>query len=340
MCEEFMRTPSLVVALFLVACSAPTPLGDGGADGDVVSAVDVDAAVDTSTDAAPDVVDATAQESGDATPVGCGRCERYSETVFAGRRPTVVNELSGLAASGVHEGVYWAHNDSGDTPRIFAIRANGTVVGEYAITGASANDWEDIAVAPCPEGGGSCIVIGDVGDNPSTRTSVDLYRVREPMTLEMNGNLAATRFRVRYPSGAMNCEAIVVDRADGRTALLIEKATTPMLRVATVDLSAAAGGMAMAVEHAMIPGFADALVTGADMHPCDRSILVRTYASAWELRGPSGATLVELSRAARVEVPSAAEVQGEAIAYVHNGRGYISSSEGTTATIRATQCAP
>lgn len=322
------------------ACAAP-PVDNPDAAPDVASMNDsaIDASVSDG-DAIVDVVDSAVRDSADAAPTGCGRCERYTDTVFAGRRPNVVNELSGLAASGAHPGVYWAHNDSGDTPRIFAIRADGTVVGEYAITGASASDWEDIAVAPCPEGGGSCIVIGDVGDNPSSRTSVDLYRVREPATLEATGSLPAVRFRVQYPSGAMNCEAIVVDRADGRTALLIEKASRPTLRVVTVDLSSATGGAVMAREHPAIRGFADALVTGADMHPCDRSILVRTYASAWELRGPTGATLVELASAARVEVPSAAEVQGEAIAYVHNGRGYISSSEGTTATIRATSCAP
>jgi hypothetical protein len=324
-----MRNGWIVLGVTLSGCVAPAPSADAAARSDVETG-DVRVQPDAQ------VVDA---RDGDAMVMGCGRCARYAEPVFSGRRPNVINELSGLAASAVHPGIYWAHNDSGDSARLFAIGPDGAVVGEYAITGASAADWEDIAVAPCPVGGGSCIVIGDVGDNPSTRTSVDLYRVREPSMLQAMGSLEATRFRVRYPSGAMNCEAIVVDRADGRTALLIEKASSATLRVVTVDVSAAMGGAVMASEHGTIANFNGALVTGADMHPCDRSIIVRTYASAWELRGASGATLVDLSRAMRAEVPAAAEVQGEAIAYVHDGRGYITSSEGTTAVFRATSCA-
>ena len=41
--------------------------------------------------------------------------------VLSNLEGTVLNELSGLAASRIHEGVLWAHNDSGDSARIFAV---------------------------------------------------------------------------------------------------------------------------------------------------------------------------------------------------------------------------
>src|SRR5678816_20005 len=50
--------------------------------------------------------------------------------------------------------------------------------GSVHVTGAEIVNWEDIAVAPCP--GGSCLYIGDIGDNHASRSSIAIYRVPEP----------------------------------------------------------------------------------------------------------------------------------------------------------------
>lgn len=316
--------------------SAPDVAADGASD-DASSATRDDGSADASSEASAPV-DASALTDANDAAVGCGLCEAYGSTMGQGRWRTLdLREVSGIVASQRHPGIYWVHNDSGDTARIFAARVTGEIVGEYAIDGASAVDWEDIAVAPCADGSGSCIVIGDVGDNALARTSVDLYRVREPETLEMAGNLMATRFRVRYPAGAMNCEALVVDRRDGASALLIEKRETGAVRLVRVDLSGA-GGMVMGEEVAMVASFG-ALVTAADMHPCSPTIMVRTYATAWEMRGTSGNSLAEIVAAPRVERLTIAEVQGEAIAYTFDGRGYLTTSEGTATSIAGVFCA-
>lgn len=55
-------------------------------------------------------------------------------------------ELSGLAASRRWPGVYWAHNDSGDGPRLFAFNRRGQVIARIEVEGAEAVDWEDIAL--------------------------------------------------------------------------------------------------------------------------------------------------------------------------------------------------
>jgi hypothetical protein len=190
------RCVAAVLFAALAACSAPmTPVDDVAAlDASAPDAAALpDALADTSASAPDAAVDARAE-------AGCGLCAEYGPIDGQGRwRTTVLREVSGLAASAAHPGIFWAHNDSGDSARLFAVRATGEVVGEYAIDGAAAVDWEDIGVGPCADGGGSCVVIADVGDNPSTRASVDLYRVREPDVLESSGNLQSTRFRVRYP---------------------------------------------------------------------------------------------------------------------------------------------
>ena len=46
-----------------------------------------------------------------------------------------IKEASGIAASRRVDDVWWVHNDSGDTARVFAISTNGQTLGEYALTG-------------------------------------------------------------------------------------------------------------------------------------------------------------------------------------------------------------
>lgn len=339
------RRSSLFALLGLVAaCSAPALDPDAAPDG---MSADSGADAASERDAASPVIDATsasdATTASDADPAvdgraSCASCASYAMVSTLGRlRANALNEVSGIVASVRHPDVFWVHNDSGDRARIFAVRANGTLVGEYAIEGASAVDWEDIAIAPCAgAGGGSCIVVADVGDNPESRSSVDLYRVEEPATLEATGALAATRFRVRYSSGAMNCEGMIVDRRDGASALLIQKRSPGELRLVRVDLRGA-GGEQTGEELGTIPGFGD-LVTAADMHPCERAVLVRTYASVFELRAAPDADLGTILRAPRVERAVRAEVQGEAIAYTRDGRGYVTTSEGTNQALSAVLC--
>jgi hypothetical protein len=325
-----VRCLSLLALVTLSAC-ASTSAVDGQAPLDALATDALqpeDAVVDRVEDARVDPSDAAS---------GCGRCESYGPPRVSGRRPAALDELSGLAASATREGVFFAHNDSGDRPRIFALRVDGALLGEYAIAGAEAVDWEDIAVAPCPDGG-SCIFIADVGDNASQRRAVDIYRVREPSTLSASAPLDATRFRVRYAAGPMNCEAMVVDRRDGASALLIEKSPRRTLRVARVDLASMSGGEVIAEELASIEALGDELVTAASMHPCEPSIVVRTYGAAWEFRGRAGASLDAILRSSRISVSVAAEVQGEAIAYLHDGRGWVTSSEGATALMSVVRC--
>lgn len=115
-------------------------------------------------------------------------------------------EASGVAASRRTRGVFWAHNDSG-APLIVALNQNGKVTGRVRVAGAKVDDWEDIAVGPCPEG--SCIYIADIGDNSGSRDRMTIYRVAEPTPDE-----ATTRtveiFHAAYPDGAHDAEALFV----------------------------------------------------------------------------------------------------------------------------------
>jgi hypothetical protein len=117
-----------------------------------------------------------------------------------------LSEASGVAASPAYAGVLWAHNDSGE-PRIFALNEQGALTGRVRVTGAKVEDWEDIALGPCPQG--SCIYIADVGDNRGNRDHVTVYRVPEPSPHQ--STTAPTEvFRARYADGAHDAESLFV----------------------------------------------------------------------------------------------------------------------------------
>lgn len=70
-----------------------------------------------------------------------------------------IDEASGLAASRVHPGILYTHNDHGDGPHIYVIDSGtGHRVSTITINNAHNSDWEDIAYGVCP--GGYCLYIG------------------------------------------------------------------------------------------------------------------------------------------------------------------------------------
>src|SRR5215207_1575918 len=86
-----------------------------------------------------------------AAPAG-GVCDGFGSPEVAGTvaNPVLV-EISGVAASRAHPGVLWTHNDSGGAPEVYAVAQDGADLGTYAVDGARATDWEDIAVGPGPD---------------------------------------------------------------------------------------------------------------------------------------------------------------------------------------------
>ena len=137
----------------------------------------------------------TADAKKPAAPAICGRLR----TVVTGRLAAPeATEISGLVASTTQPGVLWAHNDSGDRARIFALRSDGSLIASLDVPGAEATDWEDIAVGP-----GGDLLLADIGDNKSVRNAIDIYRVPEPRLADgPTTTAAATRLRLTYPDGA------------------------------------------------------------------------------------------------------------------------------------------
>src|SRR5689334_12693906 len=73
-----------------------------------------------------------------------------------------IKESSGLAASRIHPGVYWTHNDSDDGPYVYAVdSATGKTVARVTLTGiGTPRDVEAISLGPDGQ-----LYVGDIGDN-------------------------------------------------------------------------------------------------------------------------------------------------------------------------------
>src|ERR1700749_2662931 len=46
-----------------------------------------------------------------------------------------MDEISGIAASGINKDIYYIHNDSGDTTRFFAIKPDGSLISTIYFKG-------------------------------------------------------------------------------------------------------------------------------------------------------------------------------------------------------------
>jgi len=263
-------------------------------------------------------------------------CDQYGTPFSAG----IINsgelvEISGIAVSLKNPGVIWAHNDSGDGPVLYAVTTSGDFLGRVRLIGATAVDWEDMALGPCD--GHECIHLGDIGDNDQNRDDAAVYRLIEPeLDPEIPFDDIQTedweRFPFAYPDGPRDAESLVVT-PDGTVAVLTKQL----------------GGTGVYCFPEMTPQvpvtllyFGDlpvSLPTGADAHRNGRRLLVRTYINAREWRVEPGEPFWTILGEHGTNVPAASEPQGEAVAYDPFSGEYFHVSEGLFPDLFRVPCA-
>jgi hypothetical protein len=261
-------------------------------------------------------------------------CDRFGP----GRRVGTVqgdhlDEISGVAASIRWPGVLWVHDDSGGAASVDAIDEAGHRLGTYALTGAEAFDWEDIASAK------GQLYVADIGDNGRQRKDPRVFRVAEPSTRPAGAGGAlgpVDVLHLAYPDGPADAEALLVDPTSGDLYVLTKDiGSSRVLRAPASSLVAGARVPMEEVARFTLPlprstalGLPGILVTGADVAPDGSVVLVRTYRSVLAFARPKGAPLVAAFEHRPCEAPQVEEAQGEAVGFVDGGRGYVTISEG------------
>ncbi len=316
---------ALVLALVLAGCSP-------GVEGLDPHATARPAPVAASTTAAAPSTPPTppATPSTPATPATPG--EPGAPELLGSFDVGLAPEVSGIAASRREPDLLWLVDDATGTSQVIGVRHDGTTAAEVTVDGLDAVNLEDLAAGPCGAGDPSpCLYLADIGDNVAGREAIAIHRIGEPAPGDTTA--VATTARYTYPSGPVDAEALVVG-ADGLPIVLTKEEGTTRVMAATAFADGAlvqTGQMPVPQPSSpLLTGFVGLSVTGADASHDGSRVLLRTYDSVVELTAPSpGAPLSDLAAWTAAELPAAPEGQGEAVAYLPDGRSYVTASEGS-----------
>lgn len=267
-------------------------------------------------------------------------CEDWSPARLGTLEPEELDEASGLAASRLHDGVFFTHNDSGGTPEVFAILTTGELVGRWTVSGVVNRDWEAVATGPCPKSDGACLYIGDTGDNLVVQETVQIVVVREPEELASTKPLDPVAvLDVRYDEGPRDVEAFIVDRAGDvyfieKFGMGIEHGVWRVPSEAFDESEVTAERVATLV----LSSQGDTFVTDADLHPTEPWLLVRTYFGVQLFTGTSTLDMFERESFFIEGGGYGFESQGEAIAWSADGTTFLTTSEGKHAPVSEWSC--
>ncbi|WP_412074933.1 putative Ig domain-containing protein [Streptomyces xanthophaeus] len=132
--------------------------------------------------------------------------------------PAGLAEISGLAMSTRHPGVFYAVNDSGNSNQVFAIDCNGPtgqLKATLTVAGTSNTDWEALALGK-DQAGRPVILVGDVGDNFSGRAELSVHSFPEPETLAGAATVTPVTYRFAYSDGRHDAESLLADPVTGQ----------------------------------------------------------------------------------------------------------------------------
>jgi hypothetical protein len=266
---------------------------------------------------------------------------RWSRPEYAGvLADPELDEVSGLAASRAHPGIYWAQNDSGGGARLVAMAADGARVASYSVSGAENVDWEDIDAFELD--GKRYLMVADTGDNGGIRKLLTLYVIEEPARLRDGDTLKpAWVVNFRWPDGARDCEASAVDAARGEVLLISKKRVPPELF--RVSLRPADGNVQVAELLATLPAIRQpsqselkknpvygryrSQITGADLSPNGRVLAVLNYHSIHLYVRDTGEEWSAAMKQPPGELTFPWLPQAEAIAFSPDGRSLLIGGE-------------
>ncbi len=282
---------------------------------------------------------------------GCNQPSELPTTQVAGLMIDAdLDEVSGIAASRVEDGVLWAIDDSGKPANLYAISHRGNRLGTFKIDGIEKTDWEDIASFELD--GKPYLLIADTGDNGGIRKTLSLHVIAEPQDVEAGGTLKpAWSIRFRWPDGARDCEAVAVDAERNEILLITKKRQPPQLytlplqpnvkgkspKTLTARLAGTLAGVpqAKADERRDNPAMARlrSQVTAAGINPQRDAIAVLTYANLLVYpRAPDDSWAQAVARPPLV-VRMTLLPQPEAVTFSRGGLGIYATGEFSPAPI-------
>ncbi|MGY8768358.1 MAG: hypothetical protein ACKVH8_08020 [Pirellulales bacterium] len=149
-----------------------------------------------------------------------------------------INENSGIAISRKNSNTMYAIEDGGSHAGFWALTIDGQHLGKYVFQDGTNRDTEDISIGPGPIAGKDYIYVGDIGDNAAKRSSLQLYRVAEPVihadvqaNTPVDQNIDYEKITLKYPDGARDSEAFFIDPITGDFFLISKRDGNNALRL-------------------------------------------------------------------------------------------------------------
>lgn len=248
-----------------------------------------------------------------------------------------ITESSGIAASRCQANVLWTHNDSGDDAFIFAIDGSGKSVGTWKLPNARNIDWEDIAAYK--DMTGKCFLyIGEIGDNKTKRHDHAVYRVQEPVVTA--GDAGSNRkaplitanaeiIRFSYPDYDQDAETIMVHPKTGDIYVVTKRVSGPA-GVYRIKPEFDRGGIQKVtyVAEIAVPAVPNGFLTGGDISPDGRRVVICDYSRAYEFVLPED---IENFEDIWAQTPAPIELGkrkgGESVCYSAHGTSIFATSE-------------
>ena len=253
---------------------------------------------------------------------------------------SALTEGSGLVASSKNARVLWTHND-GDRKKLYAMDFFGRLLARYDF-GLTPLDMEDIAIGPGPTSGQSYLYVGDLGAGSAlvqTRASVKIIRVIEPLvsttTWESPPSIDLTgveTFTLTYPDGSYDAETLMVDPLNADVYVLTKQNST--CRLYKTNLNAAVNGSTSTLTFVRTVNFDES--SAGDISPDGSQIILRNEDGARIWNRGTGVSISTALGGAGTAVPvigRPTEPNGEAIAFLRDGGGYITVSEGVNSPL-------
>lgn len=248
-----------------------------------------------------------------------------------------ITESSGIAASRCQSNVLWTHNDSGDDAFIFALNGTGVHLGAWRVPNTLNLDWEDIAAYK--DAGGSCFIyIGEIGDNKGKRPEHAVYRIPEPLIMPdaarssrkeplFTGNPEVIRFR--YPDYDQDAETLMVHPKTGDIYVATKRISGPsgVYRL-KLEFNGSEPQKAQLVAELSVPAVPNGLLTGGDISPDGRRVIVCDYNRAYEMvLSENAANFDEIWKQTPTPVDLGKRKGGEAVGYSVDGTSIFGTSE-------------
>ena len=220
--------------------------------------------------------------------------QRPNQTQVGTLQSPDLAEASGMRFSVLNPQLIF-HIADGSKPQLFVTDRQGRKAKSIPLQ-VTLEDTEALTLAPCQ--GETCVVVGDIGDNARTRSTIQLHYFRESKLLSSRGPVAPDlSVSLKYPSnqGSQNAEALWTDPR-GQIFLFTKVKGSAVSQLYAVDARSSQLRWVRSLDFLALPnrlpldpikkknGF---MISDADFNYQDQTLAVVTYQYIFEFQWAS-----------------------------------------------------